>query len=337
MEQTSSNSPTWLDELLVCPACSAKVNRFDDAFTCLSCRRHYPIRFGIPDFRIAPDPYITIADEIRKIEEFTEPGRSFSDTVEAYYRITPESPPELHSHYIAAMKAAEVRGAALIRKLQARYPTAERHALLDVGCGTAGMSLAAAKFYEKVVGVDIALRWLVMGKIRMTESGISVPLICANAEALPFRSGSFDAVVADAVLEHVRSSARMRDEAIRVLGPHGAYFFTTNNRFSILPEPHVRILGFGLLPRRFMEPVARRVRHTPYRTRLHSRRELVKLFKGTGEVMLPSYEEGELGGRHERVRRIWEKLQRIPVARTLLARVVPQYFVAGQRGESPVR
>jgi ubiquinone/menaquinone biosynthesis C-methylase UbiE len=193
------------------------------------------------------------------------------------------------------------------------------------------MSIAASAEYEHVVGIDVALRWLVMGKARLEEAGISLPLICANAEALPFRSGSFDAVVADAVLEHVRSSARMRDEAIRVLAPHGAYFFTTNNRYSILPEPHVRILGFGLLPRRFMEPVARKVRRTPYRTRLHSRRELLKLFKGKGDVLLPAYEEGELGGRHERVRRIWEKLRSVPVARALLARVVPQYFVAGQR------
>jgi ubiquinone/menaquinone biosynthesis C-methylase UbiE/uncharacterized protein YbaR (Trm112 family) len=331
MDQQPTNSLSWLEDLLVCPACASIVSRFDDAFTCSSCRRHYPVRYGIPDFRIAPDPYISIADEIRKIEGFSAPGRSFVEMVKAYYELTPESPPELHSHYIAAMDAAVVRGAALIRKLQARFPAAGRHALLDVGCGTAGMSIAASAEYEHVVGIDVALRWLVMGKARLEEAGISLPLICANAEALPFRSGSFDAVVADAVLEHVRSSARMRDEAIRVLAPHGAYFFTTNNRYSILPEPHVRILGFGLLPRRFMEPVARKVRRTPYRTRLHSRRELLKLFKGKGDVLLPAYEEGELGGRHERVRRIWEKLRSVPVARALLARVVPQYFVAGQR------
>jgi ubiquinone/menaquinone biosynthesis C-methylase UbiE/uncharacterized protein YbaR (Trm112 family) len=337
MDQQPPNNISWLDELLICPACASKVNRFDNAYTCLSCRRHYPIRFGIPDFRIAPDPYISIADEIRKIEGFSAPGRSFAETVKAYYELTPESPPELHSHYIAAMDAAIVRGDAIIRKLQTRFPTAGRRRLLDVGCGTAGMSIAATTHFEQVVGIDVALRWLVMGNVRLGEAGISIPLICANAEALPFRSGAFDAVVADAVLEHVRSSARMRDEAIRVLDSHGAYFFTTNNRFSILPEPHVRILGFGLLPRRFMEPVARKLRHTPYRTRLHSRRELVKLFKGSGEVMLPTYEEGELGGRHERVRRIWEKIRSVPVARTLLARVVPQYFIAGQRDTPPAR
>jgi SAM-dependent methyltransferase len=196
MDQQLSNTDAWLDELLVCPACASKVNRFDDAFTCLSCRRHYPIRFGIPDFRIAPDPYISIPDEIRKIEGFSAPGRSFAETVKSYYELTPESPPSLHAHYVAAMDAAAVRGAALIKKLKERYPTSGNQRILDVGCGTAGLCIAATDQYQQVVGIDVALRWLVMGKIRLAEQGISVPLICANAEALPFRSGSFDAVVA---------------------------------------------------------------------------------------------------------------------------------------------
>lgn len=321
----------WIDEILACPACASAVTRHDDCYLCLYCHRRYEIRYGIPDFRIAPDPYISVDDEIRKIEGFSAPGRSFADTLKAYYVLTPESPPELHSHYIAAMDAAVPRGAALIRKLQARFPTAGRNRMLDLGCGTGGMSISASRVYEQVIGVDVALRWLVMGKVRLAETGVRVPFICANAEALPFKSGSFDAVVADAVLEHVRSSARMRDEALRVLTRGGAYFFTTNNRFSILPEPHVRILGFGLLPRKWMEPVARRLRRTPYRTRLHSRRELRQLFEGKGEVLLPSYDAGELDPRHERVRRIWERLQSIPVIRTLLAPFVPQYFITGER------
>jgi len=321
----------WLDELLACPACASSVARTDDSYRCRSCRRRFPIRFGIPDFRLIPDPYISIDDEIRKIEHFSAPERSFSETVKAYYVLTPESPPELHSHYVSAMAAAVNRGAGLLRKLRVRFPGAGRERILDLGCGTGGMSIAAAREYNQVVGVDVALRWLVMGKLRLEEAGVAVPLICANAESLPFRSEIFDAVVADAVLEHVRSSARMRDEALRVLNRTGAYFFTTNNRFSILPEPHVRILGFGLLPRRFMEPVARRLRKTPYRTRLHSRRELIQLFAGKGDVLLPSFEPGELGPRHERMRKMWARLSSNPLARAVLSRVVPQYFIVGQR------
>lgn len=321
----------WLEEVLACPVCGRSVKAGADCYRCAGCSRSYPIRYGIPDFRLAPDPYISVADEIRKIEGFYAPGRSFATMVKGYYALTPESPPELHRHYLEAMAAATLRGAGLLKKLQSRFPDVGRQRVLDLGCGTGGMSIAAAAQYDQVVGVDVALRWLVMGHQRLMDNGLSLPLVCANAESLPFRDKTFQAVVADAVLEHVRSSARMRDETLRILEPYGAFFFTTNNRFSLLPEPHVRLLGFGLLPRRFMEPVARRLRRTPYKARLQSLRELRALFKGYGSVMLPWFEPGELGERNETIRRLWDRLGRIRPIRALLGVAVPQYFIAGQR------
>ena len=321
----------WLEEVLACPVCGRAVRRGADSYRCTGCSRLYPIRYGIPDFRLAPDPYITIEDEIRKIEGFYAPDRSFTEMVKAYYELTPESPPELHRHYLAAMAAATSRGAGILKKLRTRYPDVPRRRLLDLGCGTAGMSIAAAAEYDQVAGVDVALRWLVMGQRRLAEQNASVPLVCANAESLPFRDGAFQSVVADSVLEHVQSSVKMRDETLRVLEPGGAFFFTTNNRFSILPEPHVRLLGFGFLPRPLMEPVARRVRRTPYKARLHSRRELKQIFKGFGSVMLPWYEASEIGERHAFVVNLWDRLRTVAPIRALLGTVVPQYFISGRR------
>ncbi len=278
-----------------------------------------------------PDPYISIEAEIGKIERFNVPSRSFEDMVRAYYALTPESPPSLHQRYMAAMDAAVVRGSGLIAKLRKRFPESGSSAMLDLGCGTGGMSIAGAGAFDTVIGVDVALRWLVMGKQRLREAGIDAPLICANAESLPFRSEVFDAVLADSVVEHVRDSAKMRDEAMRVLVPGGAWFFVTNNRYSILPEPHVRLWGFGLLPRRLMERVAWQVRATPYKARLHSRAELRRVFEGYGEVTLPYYEAGELGPHNEGIRKTWEGLSGIGLIRYLAGAVVPQYFIAGRR------
>jgi len=331
MDQKRTATFTWLDEILACPECATSLVRNQRAYHCASCDRFYPIRFGIPDFRLAPDPYISIDDEVKKIERFISPGRSFAESVEKYYEITPESPPELHTHYLSAMAASVNRGAGILRKVRERHPALRRETLLDLGCGTGGMSIAATREYKRVVGVDVALRWLVMASLRLEEEGASVPLICANAESLPFRENVFDAVVSDAVLEHVRSSLHMRDQTIRVLHHGGAFFFTTNNRFSVLPEPHVRILGFGLLPRRVMEPVAKLVRRTPYRARLHSRRELRHIFDGTGDILLPSFEAGELGPRHERVRKLWDRVRGIPGIHAMLGPFVPQYFITGEK------
>ncbi len=333
--QTSLTTSTFLDEILACPACRGTVTRSGQSYTCDVCARVFPIRYGIPDFRLMPDPYISIEREIGKVEGFTAPGRSFAEMVRAYYFLTPESPRNLHSRYREAMEAAVARGAGIVSKLQEKFPESKRNALLDLGCGTGGMTIAATGSYQNVVGVDVALRWLVMGKQRLDEAGIKAPLVCANAESLPFRQGVFDAVVADSVIEHVRDSAKMRDETLRVLVSSGAFFFVTNNRYSVLPEPHVRIPGFGLLPRKAMETVSWALRKTPYKAKLHSRRELRKLFRGSGEVMLPYYSEGELGKHNEPLRKKWERLRSNAAFRAFAGAIVPQYFIAGSLRATP--
>lgn len=333
---TESTIPTWLEALLCCPVCHGDLSHAAEAYHCPGCTKVFPIRYGIPDFRLAPDPYISIADEIVKIDRLlSSPGPGFREMLSAYYVLSPENPPELHHHYIAAMEGAVKRGAALVRKLSLRHPHGPAETFLDLGAGTAGLTAAAASQYARVVGVDVALRWLLMGRQRLRELHVEAPLVCANAESLPFRPDCFDAIIADAVLEHVRDSRQMRDQVQRVLTPGGSFFFTTNNRFSLLPEPHVKILGFGLLPRRAMEWVAMKVRKTPYRARLHSRRELRKLFKGVASIELPSYEPGELGERNERVRRVWERVERLRGVRLVVGPVVPQYFISGRKIANP--
>ena len=339
--------PGWLEECLLCPACRGALERAPgrpddsaqapaDGWTCRDCGRHFPVRHGIPDFRLAPDPYITIGRELYKVERLLEvPGRGFAELLAAYYALSPENPPALHAGYIAAMELAVDRGAALLRALDALQPPRTHGTLLDLGCGTGGMTVAATGRWERVVGVDVALRWLVMGRRRLEERDVRVPLVCANAEALPFRADAFDAVAADAVLEHVRESARMRDEILRVLAPGGSFLLTTNNRFSILPEPHVGLPFFGWLPRPLMEPVAWRVRKTPYKTRLHSRRELERLFAGVGRVRLRTFEPGELGPARERMRRWWERLTSTAAGRLVMHHVAPMYTITGAKPAGP--
>ncbi len=329
--RTNSMDPSLLQKFLACPVCAGSVEQNASSYRCANCARDYPIRFGIPDFRLAPDPYISIADEVSKIERLNIEGKSFVDLVRAYYSITPENPPALHTRYMASMDAAIGRGAGILSKMRSRFPLSGQETLLDVGCGTGGMTIAGTRTFETVIGADVALRWLVMGKQRIRESGVNAILVCANAEHLPFRSEMFDCAAADAVVEHVADSRLMRDEVIRILKPGGAWFFVTNNRYSILPEPHVRIWGFGLLPRNVMERVAWKFRKTPYKARLHSRKQLHALFDSVGEVMLPYYETGELGPQNESIRLAWEKLRGVALIRRLAGAVVPQYFVAGMR------
>jgi SAM-dependent methyltransferase len=301
------------------------------AYRCDGCARQFPVRFGIPDFRLHPDPYISFEAEVAKIERLlTGREKSFVELLAAYYELSPENPPVLNQHYVSAMQAAVKRGAGLLSRLTGSSGSRAADAsLLDIGCGTGGLLAASPAYFTRAVGIDVALRWLLIGRRRLEEQGVRVPLICANAEAMPLADSMFDAATADAVLEHVRDPAAMRDETLRVVRPGGKFLFTTNNRFSMLPEPHLRILGFGLLPRSVMERAAMRFRRTPYRATLLSLREIARLFRGVAKLSLPVYSEGELGERHEKIRRSWEKAQRYALVRGLVWPVSPQYVISG--------
>jgi 2-polyprenyl-6-hydroxyphenyl methylase/3-demethylubiquinone-9 3-methyltransferase len=58
----------------------------------------------------------------------------------------------------------------------------------------------------------------------------SVRYVEGDALALPFEGGSFDAVCAMDLLEHVEDPERVIAEASRVLAPGGLFFFHTFNR-----------------------------------------------------------------------------------------------------------
>lgn len=328
--------PSWLEDMLACPRCRSPVARRASAHRCAGCGSTYPERFGIPDFRLEPDPFIGVAAEEEKVARLLAGSEAagWRELVDRYYAITPENPPALHRRYLRSMERSVARGAALLDRLPGGDGRVAGGPLLDLGCGTGGLAVAAARRRARVVGVDVALRWLLIGRRRLEEEGAPVPLLLAGAEALPFRDGVFEAVVADAVLEHVRRSHAMIDETIRVLAPGGSFLFATNNRYSLLPEPHVRLWGFGFLPRRWMAPVARALRRTPYRARLHGRSELDRILGSRGRVVPPTFATGELGPEGERVRRIWERMRRSRLLRPLLVRFAPLFYVEGRKPPS---
>jgi ubiquinone/menaquinone biosynthesis C-methylase UbiE len=87
---------------------------------------------------------------------------------------------------------------------------------LDLGCGT-GRNLPRFPPGVRAVGLDPAMDSLVRARRRAP----GLPLVCASAEALPFRSGAFDTVVCGLVLCSVPDPARALAEVRRVLRGDG--------------------------------------------------------------------------------------------------------------------
>jgi ubiquinone/menaquinone biosynthesis C-methylase UbiE len=87
---------------------------------------------------------------------------------------------------------------------------------LDVGCGTGrNLSLIAA---TRVIGLDPAREPLLAARRRAPR----VPLVQGDAQALPFRDGTFDTVISGLVFCSVPDPRRGLAEVRRVLRPGGA-------------------------------------------------------------------------------------------------------------------
>ncbi|MBI3656732.1 MAG: methyltransferase domain-containing protein [Acidobacteria bacterium] len=300
---------------------------------------------GIPDFRVFPDPYISLAEDREKGRRLAEYGHAhnFESTVAYYYAMTPEVPPDLAARYTRYIQTGIDRGRALLGAMAPPESTADQGAgrsLLEIGCGTGGLLIDARENYSHVVGIDIALRWLVVAQIRLREHGADVPLVCCCAEYLPFLDEQFDRVTAGDVLEHSVDQQRLLAESARVLKPGGTLFLVTQNRFTLRLEPCVRVWGVGFLPRPWMNAYVRWARRIPYhRVHMVSYVELRRLLRKAGfqavRVMLPDISTGE-----RRLMTGWEKIQiavynglkRLPIIRMILYLGGPAFWALGHKG-----
>jgi ubiquinone/menaquinone biosynthesis C-methylase UbiE len=237
---------------------------------------------GIPDFRLSPDPYIGIEEDRRKAAHLFEAaqGRSFRDMLDYYYSITKEDPGDLAKLWTAHALVETEIGAFLLR--EAGFENGS--SLLDIGCSTGGLLVAAKSRFGALVGVDVALRWLMIGAVRLREAGVRADLVCANAEALPFPEASFDTITCIDTLEHLRDTPTAMREAHRVASSGANVLWTTNNRYALLPEPHVHLWGVGWIPRRWQPAYVARRRGDlhRYQIQMPSAGELDRLVRTAG-------------------------------------------------------
>jgi 2-polyprenyl-6-hydroxyphenyl methylase/3-demethylubiquinone-9 3-methyltransferase len=100
--------------------------------------------------------------------------------------------------------------------------------VLDVGCGAGFLCNDLALRGRAVTGIDLAADALAVAHAH--DASGRVRYVEGDATALPFEDGSFEAVCAMDLLEHVESPERVITEASRVLAPGGLFFFHTFNR-----------------------------------------------------------------------------------------------------------
>ena len=124
--------------------------------------------------------------------------------------------------------------------------------VLDIGCGDAGVLIAFAERGSACAGIELDEKSLERGRLRAEEHGVAVDLRSGVAEALPWGDASFDLVILDNVLEHVRDQRKTLSEIRRVLRPGGLLYQVTPKPFSVYSlwnDPHYDLAGLVLMPR----------------------------------------------------------------------------------------
>jgi len=105
---------------------------------------------------------------------------------------------------------------------------AEGESVLDVGCGTGTLAIAA-KYrvgnLGKVTGVDASPEMIGRARQKAKKRGVEVTFQTGAAQSLPFQDAAFDVVLSTVMLHHLPDDARAMciSEIRRVLKPGGRF------------------------------------------------------------------------------------------------------------------
>ena len=115
---------------------------------------------------------------------------------------------------------------------------------LEVGCGSARMSATLAAQGYDTVCLDFSETALISARRNYDTMGASGVLTQGDAYRLPFRDGSFDAVLSAGLLEHFADPQPIVDEMVRILRPGGIFYSDiVPRKFSLFRSLNFLTLG----------------------------------------------------------------------------------------------
>jgi SAM-dependent methyltransferase len=191
-----------LVDLLQCPVCHADLRIRDDRYLCKGpdCGSEFPAVDGAPIL-------INERNSIFDIDGFLAKKPTYFKSNGRVRQWVSDRIPDLSGNVTARENFSR------LRTLLAERGEKARVLVLGGGIVGAGMDSLLDDGRIEVIETDVAI-------------GPRTQLVC-DAHDLPFKNGSMDAVVVQAVLEHVINPTRCVDEIHRVLTPEGLVYADT--------------------------------------------------------------------------------------------------------------
>ncbi len=221
--------------LLICPICKkGKLVMKKDSFKCKNtkCSEEYPIKNNTPILINEKNSIFLVGDFLRnKITTIKKKDLS------PFKGIIRKLIPKISSNISSEKNYIN------LSNLISRHEKKSNVLVIGAGNSGFGIEILSKNKFIKIINSDVSF-------------GLNTNIIC-DAHDLPFRDNSFDAIICQAVLEHVADPYRCVDEIYRVLKPNKFVYIETPfmQQVHMAPYDFTRFtyLGHRRLFRRFKE------------------------------------------------------------------------------------
>jgi SAM-dependent methyltransferase len=169
--------------------------------------------------RLVLDPALAIPDYVKQVDTHQHGGGLWSDPYDAFAYETSAS------GYSFSLFNSRAPMAVYADTARALVPQATQ--IVDVGCTIGGSTRALKRAFPgaKVTGVELCAPPLMLAHLRALEEGLEINWRQANAELLPFETGSVDLMASHWLYHEMPPGAIRRSlrEARRVLKKGGGF------------------------------------------------------------------------------------------------------------------
>lgn len=121
-----------------------------------------------------------------------------------------------------------------------------------MGCGTGALLITTKNKYPNVdaTGIDADAKILNIAQQKIKKNNLSIKLIKASADKLPFSDDSFDVVVSTLVFHHLPAEIKKQalKEAHRVLKKNGRFLLVDFGKFTGFSKMYYYLLVLLRIP-----------------------------------------------------------------------------------------